>query len=215
MHLLTLTVLSIAFLSLTTAQFQACKADNCLRAVRRSSAQLGPFCSTYLSFPAPSVTTSLPAFATTACANLPSRISSACQCLQPTSTPTTPSPSAPPPTTQPTVSPSAPPSASPSAPPYTLETHHSPCCICCAFAGYATLPGAASDYSFASASALCQTQCSARDACRAVYVEKVDNEGDESWNCIFKDAPWEQGDTDCAALGLTPGGTCVEIGVWG
>lgn len=45
-----------------------------------------------------------------------------------------------------------------------------------------------------------------------MYVENVNNEGDYSWYCIYKDGPYESADTDCAG---SVSGTCVELVVWG
>jgi len=75
-----LSMLAILCLIYSSTAQSGCNADNCLRAAKRSSAQIAPFCSSYLST-APAATTTLPAFATTACSQSPSRISSACQCL--------------------------------------------------------------------------------------------------------------------------------------
>jgi hypothetical protein len=53
-----------------------CSADNCLRAVRRNALSAIPFCSTYTT----EVTATIPTWAAN-CANNPTRVTSACNCL--------------------------------------------------------------------------------------------------------------------------------------
>ena len=78
--------LSVAFVSLLTiasASVQLgrrdCSHDNCLRALIRSSADASSFCATYTDVTL-EATATLPAYATQ-CSNEPSRLSSACSCL--------------------------------------------------------------------------------------------------------------------------------------
>lgn len=88
--------------------------------------------------------------------------------------------------------------------------HQNPCCLCCAFAGY-SLVGPASTFTQPQASSICQQRCSATAGCETVYVENVNNEGDYSWYCIYKDGKYAAEDTDCAD---SPSGTCVELVVF-
>lgn len=63
-----------------------CSHDNCLRALLGQSADASAFCATYTTA-VQTATTALPTYATQ-CSNLPSRVSSACSCLN-TAAPTT------------------------------------------------------------------------------------------------------------------------------
>lgn len=59
-----------------------CNADNCLRALRAHSSSASSFCTTFTES-INTATTSLPAYATSACGSplSPSRVSSACSCI--------------------------------------------------------------------------------------------------------------------------------------
>ena len=90
------TALALALLALIprTVLGDACNADNCLRALRRYSAEASAFCSTYTTT-SNTATTALPTYATP-CSYSTSRLSSACTCLDTTTTTTTSSSTTPP-----------------------------------------------------------------------------------------------------------------------
>ncbi|KAL8723973.1 MAG: hypothetical protein Q9181_007047 [Wetmoreana brouardii] len=79
------------FLPLTGLAFAAkCNRDNCLRALAATPTKASAFCSTYTAT-TNTATTAFPAYAS-ACANSPSRVSSACSCVvtsPPSCTPST------------------------------------------------------------------------------------------------------------------------------
>ena len=59
---------------------QSCNTDNCLRALRGSSLAASAFCTTYTKS-IQTATSAIPTYATSGCADSPSRVSSACSCL--------------------------------------------------------------------------------------------------------------------------------------
>lgn len=72
-------------LSLATIALAQCNQDNCYRAFAQKTSSVSAFCSTYTTT-VNTATTSLPTYAT-ACSNLPSRVSSACSCIAPSTPP--------------------------------------------------------------------------------------------------------------------------------
>lgn len=63
----------------------SCNEDNCLRALRNRAPTASPYCSTYTT----TSNTAVPTWASSQCASNPTRVSSACSCLNtPTPTPT-------------------------------------------------------------------------------------------------------------------------------